>query len=206
MIPFRDVIPSRATPVATVALILLHALAFLVVPSEFVWWHPIAPVLLHDGWIHLICNLWALWLFGDNVEGRLGHWRFLLLYLVTALAGALIEIWAAPSSGPPIAGTGAAAAGAIAGVMGGYFLLYPRSRILVFVPQFFSIDLIEVPAVAFAGIWLATQLFLNLARLGDPAIGGGVTLLSIVGGLVTGLGLVWLFGHRRHDARWWDEY
>lgn len=205
MIPFRDVIPSRAAPVATVGLIALNAAVFLLVPAEFLWRGPVAPFFMHDGWIHLISNLWALWLFGDSVESRLGHWRFLLLCFLTAAAAAVLQVWAASHSWQPISSPGGGPGGAIAGVIGAYMLLYPGSRILVIVPRFFSIDLVEVPAVAFAGIWLGTQLILSLGRLGDPALGGGVTLLAFGGAFVAGMGLVRALGRRR-DTRWWDEY
>lgn len=199
MIPFRDVIPSRSAPIVTVGLIALNAGVFLLGPAEFLWRHPSMSFLLHDGWIHLICNLWALWLFGDNVESGLGHWRYLLLYLLTAAAAGVGQAWAAPDSWVPFIGPG----GAIAGVIGGYLLLYPGSRILMIVPRLFSIDLVEVPAVAVAGLWLAAQLLLSLGRMDDPAAGGGVTLLLYAAAFLTGMGLVWLFGNRQRDKRWW---
>jgi membrane associated rhomboid family serine protease len=205
MIPFRDVIPSRIAPIVTVGLIALHSAIFLLVPAQFSWQGPIPWFLLHDGWIHLISNLWALWLFGDNIESRLGHWRYLLLYVLTAASAAVVQVWAAPGSWPPVVGQGGGPGGAIAGIIGGYMLLYPGSRILVIVPRFFSIDVVEVPAVAFAGIWFATQLLLTLGRLGDPATGGGVLFLAYGGGFAAGMGLVWLFKQGQRDKRWWDQ-
>jgi membrane associated rhomboid family serine protease len=202
MIPFRDVIPSRTAPIVTVGLIALNAAVYLLVPADFLWRGVIAPFFLHDGWIHLISNLWALWLFGDNVESRLGHWRYLLLCLLTATAAAAVQTWAAWL---PIMAPGGGPGGAVAGVIGGYLLLYPGSRILVIVPRFFSIDVVEVPAVAFAGIWFATQMLLSLGRLGDPATGGGMTFLTYAGAFGAGMGLAWRFGHRKRDKRWWDE-
>ena len=203
MIPFRDVIPSRTAPIVTVGLIALHAAVFLLVPAGFSWRGPVPSFFLHDGWIHLVSNLWALWLFGDNVESRLGPWRYLVLYLLTAAAAAVVQAWAAPGS-LPVDGQGGGAGGAIAGIIGGYMLLYPGSRILVIVPRFFAIDVVEVPAVAFAGIWFATQLMLTLGRLGDPSTGAGVMFLAYAGGFAAGMGLVWVLGQRRRDTRWWD--
>jgi len=84
-------------------------------------------------------------------------------------------------------------------------LLYRGSRILVLVPRFFAIDVVEVPAVAFAGIWFATQLLLNLGHIGDPVTGGGPTLLAYAGGFAAGTGLAWLLVHRRGDTGWWKE-
>ena len=206
MIPFRDVIPSRIAPIVTVALVGLNAAVFVLAPAELPWRSEIASFFLHDGWIHLISNLWALWLFGDNVESRLGHWRYLALYVLTGAVAAVLQAWAAAHSSMPLLAPGLGPGGAIAGVIGGYMLLYPGSRILVLVPRFFSIDLVEVPAVAFAGIWFGTQLLLSLGRLGDPAAGGGITLLAYGGAFGAGVGLVWLLGHQRRDARWWDGY
>jgi membrane associated rhomboid family serine protease len=205
MIPFRDVIPSRTKPIVTMGLIALNAAVFLLVPAEVLWRDPRTSFFLHEGWIHVICNLWALWLFGDNVESGLGHWRYLLLCLLTAAAAAAVQVWAAPDSWVTGIGPGGGPGGAIAGVIGGYMVLYPGSRILVIVPRFFSIDLVEVPAVAFAGIWLAILLLLSLGRMGDPATGGGVTLLVYAAGFLTGMGLVWLLGNRQRDRRWWGE-
>jgi membrane associated rhomboid family serine protease len=204
MIPFRDVIPSRTAPIVTVGLIALHTAVFLLVPAVFSWPGPIQSFFLHDGWIHLIANLWVLWLFGDNVESRLGHWRYLLLYLLTAAAAAAVQLWAAPGPMPAVSGGGPD--GALAGIIGGYMLLYPGSRILVIIPRLFSIDVAEVPAVAFAGIWFALQLLLTLGRPGDPATAGGVIFLTCAGGFVAGMGLVWLLGQSQRDNRWWEEY
>lgn len=206
MIPFRDVIPSRTAPIVTVGLIALHTAVFLLVPAAFSRPGPIQSFLLHDGWIHLISNLWALWLFGDNVESRLGYWRYLVLYLLSAAAAAAVQLWAAPGSSPTIMGEGGGPGGAIAGIIAGHMLLYPGSPILVIVPRFFSIDVVEVPAVAFAGIWFATQFLLTLGRPGDPATAGGVIFLTSAGGFVAGMGLVWLLGRHQRDKRWWDEY
>jgi membrane associated rhomboid family serine protease len=206
MIPFRDVIPSRIAPIVTVTLVGLNAAVFLLAPAEWPWRSEIAAVFLHDGWIHLISNLWALWLFGDNVESGLGHWRYLALYVLTGAVAAVLQAWAAAHSTMPLLAPGLGAGGAIAGVIGGYMWLYPGSRILVLVPRFFSIDLVEVPAVAFAGIWFGTQLLLSLGRLGDPAAGGGITLLAYGGAFGAGIGLAWLLRHQRRDGRWWDGY
>jgi len=204
MIPFRDVIPSRIAPIVTVGLIAWHTAVFLLVPAAFSWPGPAQSFLLHDGWIHLISNLWALWLFGDNVESRLGHWRYLALYCLTAAAAALAQVWAPAGSSPAVMGQVGGPDGAIAGIIGAYMLLYPGSRILVLIPRFLSIDVVEVPAVAFAGIWFATQLLLTLGRLGDPAAGGGAIFLACAGGFVAGMGLVWVLSRGRREKRWWD--
>jgi len=202
MIPFRDVIPARTAPTVTVGLIGLHAAVFLVTPSALLSGGAVTSLFLHDGWVHLISNLWALWLFGDNVEAKLGRWLYLLLYFLSAGTAALAQSWMAPEPLLPLLGPG----GAIAGVIGAYAVLYPQSRILVFVPRLFYIDLVETPAVAIAGFWFATQMLLTIGRLGDPAIDGGVTLVAYVSGFLAGAGLVWVLGQRRRDSRWWSEF
>src|SRR5713101_4158072 len=151
MIPLRDVIPSRTTPYITFTIILLNALAWLfeislprdvlqlfltvygVVPAAF---HPvtlITSMFLHGGWMHVIGNMWYLWIFGDNVEDRLGHGRFIVFYLLCGIAAGLGQIAMDPSSTLPTIG----ASGAIAGVMGAYFVLYPHSRVLTLIPWIF---------------------------------------------------------------------
>ena len=203
MIPLRDVIPSRTTPVVTLGLIGVHACVFLfsayrpgsslleaeltwgLVPAQFTWLTLATSIFLHDGWMHLVANLWALWIFGDNVEDRLGRGWYLLFYLLTAAAGALVQLWVAPQSLSPIVGP----SGAIAAVIGAYLAFFPRSRILVLVPIPFFLDVVEIPATAFMGLWLAAQLLVGVGRVIDPGTGGGIAFLGLAAGLVVGLGL-----------------
>src|SRR5437660_5399575 len=156
MIPLRDVIPSRTVPFLTVTIIVLNGLAWLyelglprqdlpvflqqfgVVPAYFAPPTLISSMFLHGSWSHVLGNMWYLWIFGDNVEDRLGHGRFLIFYLLCGIAAALAQTIANPDSIVPMVG----ASGAIAGVMGAYFVLYPRSRILAIVPIFF-LQLVE---------------------------------------------------------------
>jgi membrane associated rhomboid family serine protease len=205
MLPFRDVIPSRSAPIATLGLIALNMAIFLAGPGDGDWRPFLAALFRHDGWIQLVVNLWGLWLFGESVEDRLGRWRFLLLYGLAA-AAALIPLWVASRPLLTVLDPLGDASGAVAGVIGGHLLLYPRSRMLVFVPRFFSIDLAEVPAGGVAGIWLAMQLFLSLGRIGDPAHDAGIALLAIAGAFGSGMGLTWVLRHRRRDGRWWDQH
>src|SRR2546428_8553185 len=158
MFPRRGVIPARTAPYITITIIVLNAIAFLfelslpdgvvpvflqiygVVPGEL---HPatlITSMFLHGGWMHIISNMWYLWIFGDNVEDRLGHGRFIVFYLLCGIAAALGQIAMDPSSTIPTVG----ASGAIAGVMGAYFVLYPRSRVLTLVPIIFYIEIVEL--------------------------------------------------------------
>src|SRR5580704_5571233 len=144
MIPLRDVIPSRTTPYLTVTIIVLNVLAWFfelalpadvrtvflqvygVVPADFHATTLITSMFLHGGWMHVLGNMWYLWIFGDNVEDRLGHGRFIVFYLLCGIIAALGQIAIDPGSTLPTIG----ASGAIAGVTGAYFVLYPRSRVL----------------------------------------------------------------------------
>src|SRR5215212_9486988 len=167
MIPLRDVIPSRTSPVLVITIIALNAVAFLfeqtlsdrqlalfvreygVVPAAFAWGSVFTSMFLHGGWMHFLGNMLFLWIFGDNVEDRMGHGRFVVFYLLCGTAAALAQTIINPNSIVPMVG----ASGAIAGVMGAYFVLYPRSRIVTLVPIFFFIQIFEVPAIFFLGIW-----------------------------------------------------
>src|SRR5216117_398935 len=173
MIPLRDVIPSRTTPYITVTIIVLNALAWLfevalprdvlpvflqvygVVPATFHTSTLITSMFLHGSWMHVIGNMWYLWIFGDNVEDRLGHGRFIVFYLLCGIAAAIGQIAIEPGSTLPTIG----ASGAIAGVMGAYFVLYPRSRVLTLIPLFFWWEIFELPALVLLGFWFLMQLF-----------------------------------------------
>src|SRR5918993_4523954 len=148
MIPLRDVIPTRTWPVVTVTLIVLNALVFVheqthgrhalelfvrewgLVPVDFAWDRVVTSMFLHGGWAHIGGNMLYLWIFGDNVEDRLGHGRYLVFYLLCGVAAALAQTAMVPDSILPMVG----ASGAIAGVMGAYLVLYPRSRIVTLLP------------------------------------------------------------------------
>src|SRR5215216_2713194 len=209
MIPLRDIIPSRTTPVVTISLIVINVLVFLyelslaravevftlyygLVPAAFSWVAVFTSMFLHGGVLHFGGNMLYLWIFGDNVEDRMGHGRFLFFYLLCGVAAALVQTITNPSSVVPMVG----ASGAIAGVMGAYFVLYPRSRILTLVPIFFFIQLIEVPAIFFLGIWFLLQFLQgvgSLAAAGTRTSGGGIAFWAHVAGFVTGVATVMVF-------------
>src|SRR4029453_9992681 len=148
MIPLRDVIPPRTTPYIPVPIILINAVAWLfeiglprdvlslflqiygVVPADLGAPTLITSMFLHGSWSHVLGNMWYLWIFGDNVEDRFGHGRFIVFYFLCGIVAALSRVAADPSSTLPTIG----ASGAIAGVMGAYFVMYPRSRVLTLVP------------------------------------------------------------------------
>src|SRR4051794_21239380 len=201
MIPLRDVIPSRTTPYITITIIVLNAIAWFfelslsrdtlpvflqvygVVPADFSPPTLISSMFLHGSWSHVIGNMWYLWIFGDNVEDRCGHGRFIVFYLLCGIAAAFGQIAMNPNSLLPTIG----ASGAIAGVMGAYFILYPQSRVLTLVPIFWF-EVIEVPAIVLLGFWFLMQLFNAGAVATTSNTGGGVAFAAHVAGFLVGMG------------------
>jgi membrane associated rhomboid family serine protease len=151
--------------------------------------HIITHMFLHGSWMHLIGNMWFLWLFGDNVEDAMTRPRFLLFYLICGLAAAGLQVFFDPSSGIPMVG----ASGAISGVMGGYLVLFPRVRVFTLVPFVFFFT-VALPAWAMLLYWIGLQLVGGIGAIG--AEGGGVAFWAHVGGFATGIVLVRLFARR----------
>ena len=217
MIPLRDVIPSRTTPYATVVIIVVNAVVWLyevllprdalnalisnygVVPAAFAPFTILTSMFLHGSWSHVIGNMWYLWIFGDNVEDRLGHGRFIVFYLLCGFAAAFGQILMDPYSELPTIG----ASGAIAGVMGAYFVLYPHSRVLTLIPLIIIFEVIELPAIFLLGFWFLMQLF----SAGTVAItaashgSGGVAFMAHVAGFVAGV--VGVFAFRKREQPSW---
>jgi membrane associated rhomboid family serine protease len=205
----------------TVLIILINAAVFLYQQTlgeaelpEFVYRYALVPVtfsipavltsmFMHGDWMHFLGNMWFLWIFGDNVEDRAGHGRFVLFYLLCGTAAALAQVWISPASRVPMVG----ASGAIAGVMGAYFVMFPHSRVLTLVPIFFFIELIEVPAIFFLGIWFLLQFLSGVTSLGVARAQdvGGVAFWAHVAGFVAGV--IWIFVFRRPERQrveWFD--
>ncbi|HXN52821.1 MAG TPA: rhomboid family intramembrane serine protease [Candidatus Acidoferrum sp.] len=161
-------------------------------------------MFLHGGWLHIIGNMWALWIFGDNVEDRMGPIRFVFFYLLCGFAAGLVHWLTNPHSTVPTVG----ASGAIAGVMGAYLFLFPRARLIVLLPIFFFPFFFELPAVTYLGFWALTQVFSGTLSLASPADVGGVAWWGHVGGFGAGILLQFLFVKRadayRRPSR--DEY
>lgn len=153
-------------------------------------------MFMHGGISHIVGNMWVLWIFGDNVEDRLGHFPYLIFYLICGVAAALTDIALDPRSSVPMIG----ASGAIAGVMGAYFLLYPRARVLTW---FFFIFFWWLPAWIWLGIWFLSQFFAT-ALVASNAYHqkGGVAVAAHVGGFLTGLLLIKLFPARTRSYRY----
>ena len=209
LIPIRDENPRLRFPLVTLLLVVVNAIVFLLgrllgpeqqqqliatggaIPYEIVNHVDLAPtnllpwpgsiltsMFLHGGWLHLIGNMWFLWLFGDNVEETLGRVRFLLFYLLAGTIGALAQSFSLPLSTAPMIG----ASGAVAGVLGGYVILYPRARVLTFALIPFLWNFWHLPAWLFLGLWFLGQFFIGA--------GSGVAWMAHVGGFLAGLGVV----------------
>ncbi|HEX5589857.1 MAG TPA: rhomboid family intramembrane serine protease [Candidatus Limnocylindrales bacterium] len=147
------------------------------------WTGIFGSLFLHGGWLHLLGNMLFLWIFGNNIEDRLGRLPFLVFYLVGGIAAALTQVWIDPSSEIPLVG----ASGAIAATLGAYLVLYPRARILTLVFLGFFYQLIEVPAVFVLGFWFVLQLIDGVASLGATTAQGGVAFFAHIGGFVAGM-------------------
>jgi len=164
--------------------------------------HLLTHMFLHGSWMHLIGNMWFLWIFGNNVEDSMGRLRFVVFYLVCGLAAAMLQIAVAPASGVPMVG----ASGAISGVMGGYVVLYPFARVFVLLPLGFFITTVALPAWTMIGYWGLLQLLSGVVSLGAEA-SGGVAFWAHLGGLIAGVLLVTLFARRdyveEHRAQQW---
>ncbi len=230
MIPLADDIPSRRFPAITYLIIAANILVFFfelslgryldrfiaifgLVPWRIVNWteHPaifitvFTSMFLHAGWIHLFGNMLYLWVFGDNVEDSMGHLRFLIFYLLSGCAAAAAQILVNPLSRVPMIG----ASGAVAGVLGAYFLFYPRARVIMAVPFLFYLQMISVPALLVLGSWFLVQLLNGFATITtSTAVTGGVAWWAHVGGFVAGLILGPLFrkSHHHEDLYEHEDY
>lgn len=221
MFPIRDHNPSERTPLITYALIAANVLVFLyqwslagdpTAEAQFLYDWALFPVavsqgegmqglvshmFLHAGVMHLAGNMLFLWIFGDNLEDQMGHLGFLIFYLASGLAAAFAQIAPDPESTIPMVG----ASGAIAGVMGGYLLLFPRARIDILLIFIVFFRVFSIPAFVMLGLWFVFQI---AAGLGTATEGGGVAYFAHAGGFVAGLVLtlpVWL---RRGARAWWQ--
>ncbi|NPV90495.1 MAG: rhomboid family intramembrane serine protease [Firmicutes bacterium] len=220
MIPLRDCIRSKTFPYVNIAIIVITAAIWIwqatmssrelaqvasvygVVPARvyhnlFVSHDYIAALLplttsvfLHGGWVHVLGNLLYLWVFGDNVEDRLGHFKYLLFYLAAGIAGGLAQILTDPASLVPVVG----ASGAIAGVLGAYVVSFPRARIETLLILIIFISVVRIPAIYFIVFWFLLQLFNGVASLGGGI--GQVAYWAHIGGFVSGMLLIKLLSSR----------
>ena len=223
MIPLRDTQPSHSTPFITVSIIIVNVLAFLyqvsldpyslnwfighyaIVPDRLQYQDIVTSMFLHGGWMHLIGNMWFLWIYGDNVEDVLGHTKYLLFYILCGAAAAMLHVALNSYSRVPTLG----ASGAIAGVMGAYMVKFPHSRIITLVPIFVFITTMEIPALLILAYWFVIQIFSGVGSIGysNVSSGGGVAWFAHVGGFVAGVVLIFVLGTRerfrnRRDLSW----
>ena len=226
MIPLKDNIPSSRTPLITIGLIVINVLVYLnqltlppraavrfvylygLIPVEISQWQLLVPhpvplygtiltsMFVHGGLFHLAGNMLYLWIFGDNVEDRLGRVRFLLFYLLSGVGAAAAQILSDPHSKIPMVG----ASGAISGVLGAYLLLYPHARVVTLVFFGWFVRVIEIRALIVLGFWIVVQLVSGLLTWGAQV--GGVAWFAHVGGFVAGLVMVIPLRRREAQSEW----
>ncbi|MBI3579521.1 MAG: rhomboid family intramembrane serine protease [Ignavibacteriales bacterium] len=219
MIPLKDRNPTRRVPIVNIIIIVLNIAVFMyqvflgrglegflykfgVVPdvisnsistvqlSPKVFFPLFSSMFLHGGWLHLGGNMLYLWVFGDNVEDKLGRGRYLVFYLLCGIAASVAHIIIDPHSTIPTVG----ASGAISGVLGAYLLMFPKARVLTLIPIFVFLQFAELPALVVLGFWFVMQFFNGLISLGYETAGmGGVAWWAHIGGFVAGMVLVFPF-------------
>ncbi|MBZ5728459.1 MAG: rhomboid family intramembrane serine protease [Acidobacteriia bacterium] len=216
MFPLRDTQPSNSRPVVTVLLIVVNILVFLfefslgdyernafiatygLVPDRLHLASVFTHMFLHGGWLHVLGNMWFLWIFGDNVEDILGHGKYLAFYLLCGVAAAVTQIFFSFDSRVPMVG----ASGAIAGVMGAYLIKFPRARIVTLAFIFFFVTTFDIPAWVMLIYWFAIQLFSGVGSIGySQANQGGTAFFAHVGGFVAGIVLISLMATRQRYSR-----
>lgn len=170
-VEYRDAAPSAVPPIFTL----------------------LTCIFLHGGWLHFLGNMWFLWIFGDNVEDRFGHWLYLLFYLVGGVGASLSHLISDPSSSIPTIG----ASGAIAAAMGAYMVFYPKGRVLTLVPIVIFIQLLWLPAPLFLGVWFVIQLVQGVGSV--TGVTSGVAWWAHIGGFAFGAGAAWLLHKTHHD-------
>ena len=220
MIPIRDELKTHRTPIVNYLLIAVNILVFIWMFlnqgrfENIVYEHGLIPaslfdgiqfseivdiftsMFMHGGWMHLAGNMLYLWIFGDNIEDRLGHLRYLLFYLAGGIAAAILEVVITPGSRIPMVG----ASGAIAAVLGAYMVLYPNSRVYTFIPLGFFARLRLMPAIFVPGMWFVLQLFNGVGSLGYVDQ-GGTAYFAHIGGFIFGLAIGWLFKKRGREPQ-----
>jgi membrane associated rhomboid family serine protease len=223
MFPLYDTVRSHKFPLINLIVVGLNAVAFLweiqmdpaelrafifsygLIPAQFLgtpseeWIKIFSSMFLHGSWFHIISNMWVLLIFGDNVEARMGGFRYLIFYLLSGTAAGLLQSYVLPSSAVPMIG----ASGAVAGVLGAYLILFPRSRIASLVPILFIFTLVEIPAFLFLLFWFFSQLYSGLFPV-EGGGGSGIAWWAHIGGFVFGVLMVSFFtiGRKKAYTNW----
>jgi len=218
MIPLRALLMRNSTPAITLAIIAVNILCFFVelsypvylrdrfiahyalIPDQFRPISLITSMFLHGGWLHLIGNMWFLWVFGSHIEDAMGSAKFLLFYLIAGIASALVQTFVTFGSPVPTIG----ASGAIAGVMGAFLILYPRVRIVTLVFIVVFITTIELPAAIMLIYWFALQILSGLGSLASVTRAQGIAWFAHVGGFLAGILLVRAFASSRRGYRYYS--
>ena len=220
MIPLHDDQPTKIVPFVTIVLILINAWVFIgwqlqvgiersvmqaaMVPAEFTgspepgdFRNMLSSMFMHGGWMHLIGNMWFLWIFGNNIEDAMGHVRFVVFYLLCGVLADFAHIAASPFSTVPMIG----ASGAVSGVLGAYLVLHPRARVMTLVPLGLFTRIMPLPAWMFLLLWIVLQIVSQLVLLGrtNQSPQGGVAYLAHIGGYVAGLVLIFFFKKERRS-------
>jgi hypothetical protein len=230
MIPIRDRNPSGTFPYVTIGIIIVNILIFLyelslgsglgefimkfgVVPLKVSYYSQvpdltfintffpfISSMFLHGGFVHLIGNMWFLWIFGDNIEDKLGHFKFIAFYFLCGIIASSVHVFFNSQSNVPCVG----ASGAIAGVLGAYMVTFPRARVVTIVPLFVFIQVMELPAMVVLGFWFVIQFFNGAASITASASGAGVAWWAHIGGFAAGviiLYIIRIFSVRKSGRR-----
>jgi len=216
MIPLRDNIPHRRKPIVTVLILIVNIVVFLYEISlgqrleEFIYLYGFIPhslflpisflskikplftsMFLHASWAHLVGNMLFLWIFADNVEDRLGHFNFLIFYVLCGFGASLSHLIMSSHSRIPAVG----ASGAIAGVLGAYLVMFPSAKVLTLIPLFIFWQIVEVPAFIFLGVWFIYQFLLGVSSIGGTQ--AGIAFWAHIGGFIAGIVLLRVFIRRK---------
>lgn len=215
ILPLYDENPTRTFPIMTILLIIANVFVFLLesslpsaelesfirafafIPSEFVKNAQLSSIFtamfMHGGFIHIAGNMLYLWIFGNNIEDALGHFKFLLFYLTCGLVATLAQFAVDPASTVPTLG----ASGAIAGVLGGYLLLYPSAQIVSLVPLLFFVTLYRLPAIIVIGLWFVIQFANGYFSLQASSAAAGIAWFAHIGGFISGILLIMMISKKR---------
>jgi membrane associated rhomboid family serine protease len=219
MIPLRSSERTYTTATVTLVLILVNVLVFAyelslsgfmlnrfimiygIVPDRLHYSSLLTSMFIHGGFLHILGNMWFLWVFGRGIEDSVGHGRFLFFYLACGLAAGAIHVLVNSSSTVPTVG----ASGAIAGVMGAYLIRFPRARIVTLVPIIIFITTVDIPAAFLLLYWFAIQFFSGVGSVGySQASSGDVAWFAHIGGFLTGMGLILVLPNRHRDLPQWQ--
>ena len=218
MIPLRSSERTYTAPTVTLILILINVLVFLyelslsryglnqfiglygIVPDRFHWSQVLTSMFIHGGFLHILGNMWFLWVFGKGIEDLIGHGRFLFFYLACGVAAGVIHTLVNYSSPVPTVG----ASGAIAGVMGGYLVKFPRARVVTLVVIIVFITTIDIPAAFLLLYWFAIQFFSGVGSIADSQTWqGDVAYFAHIGGFLAGMGLILLMPAKQRYRNWY---